>query len=58
LLPAPGNLSCSCQHHSGGGGSGFTQVGYGTAAQGGLVKVAVATGSFNHIASVGSGNIG
>jgi hypothetical protein len=25
---------------------------------GGLVKVAVANGSFNHIASVGSGNIG
>ncbi len=38
-------------------GSSFTQVGYGNTAQAGLVNVAVANGSFNNIASVGSGNI-
>ncbi len=54
LLPSRETLSCCCSHYS---GSSFTQVGYGNTAQGGLVNVAVANGSFNNIASVGSGNI-
>jgi hypothetical protein len=32
-LPAREILYRSCQHHSGGGGSSFTQAAYGTAAQ-------------------------
>ena len=48
LLPARETL------HS---GFSFTQVGYGNTAQAGLVNVSVANGSFNNIASAGSGNI-
>jgi hypothetical protein len=33
-LPAREILCCSCQHHSDGGGSGLTQVGYGNTARG------------------------
>ena len=56
LLPSRETLSCCCSHHSG-SGSSFTQVGYGNTAQAGLVNVSVANGSFNNIASAGSGNI-
>ena len=58
LLPARETLCCSCQHHSGGGGSSFTQVGYGNTAQAGLLNVAALNGSFDNILSLGSGNIG
>ncbi len=56
LLPSRETLHCCGHHHS--GGSSFAQVGYGNTAQGGLVNVAIANGSFNNVVSVGSGNIG
>ena len=36
---------------------GFSQEGYGNAAQAGFLNIAVANGSFNNILSVGSGTV-
>lgn len=55
LLPSRETLCCWHPH---GGGSSFTQVGYGNTAQAGLLNVAIANGSFNNILSLGSGGIG
>jgi hypothetical protein len=56
LLPARETLNVCC-HRSSGGGSSFTQVGYGNTAQAGLVNVSALNGSFDNILSLGSGNI-
>jgi len=59
LLPGRETLSCCCSHRrSSGSSSSFALAGYGNTAQAGLVNVAVANGSFNNVAGLGSGNIG